>query len=61
MAGVAGKGPRAIALAPLATSPRRGDKPGAGPLVSTPPWHNGAGEKAAAGFVLLRFCLFFFF
>lgn len=56
---VAGKGPGAVALASLATNPRRGDSLGLGPS-HLPPWHDGAGE-AAAGFVLLHLSLFSFF
>lgn len=53
----AGRGPGAVSLVSLATSPRRGYGLGLAPS-HLPPWHDGAGE-AAAGFVLLR--LFFFF
>lgn len=56
---VAGKGPGAVALASLATSPRRGDCLGLAPS-HLPPWHDGAGE-AAAGFVLLHLSFFFLF
>lgn len=51
------EGPGAIALAPLATNPRRGYRP---PPVC-PSWHNGARGEAATGFVLLHFCCLFFF
>lgn len=59
MAGVAARGPGAIALAPLATSPRKGDRLRLSPL-SAPPWHNRAGGKATSGFCCI-FVFFFFF
>lgn len=55
---VAGRGPGAVSLVSLATSPRRGYSLGLAPS-HLPPWHDGAGE-AAAGFVLLHLFFFFF-
>lgn len=55
MTEVAGKKPGAVALASLATSPRRGEASS-----HLPPWPDGA-EEAAAGFVLLHLSFFFFF
>ena len=58
MAGVAGRGPGAIALAPLATSPRRGDRPGLAPSCLPP---HGTTELEEKRPLALFCCVVFFF